>query len=102
MYFLVLARDKVDALEQRQLHRQRHIDYWVGQGDRLKVAGAMLDGDGADAKPVGSSFLLEAEDEAEVRMLVAGDPFTTAGIFSDDIRVQPVRPAIGTWLPTDR
>lgn len=99
MYFLVLAADKPGALERRLEHRQRHIDYWVGQGETLKVAGAMLDGDGADARPIGSSFLLEAADEAAVRALIAGDPFAQEGIFSGDLQIQPVRPAIGDWFP---
>ncbi|WP_313806908.1 YciI family protein [Sphingobium sp.] len=99
MYFLVMAKDKPGALDQRLTHRQRHIDYWINQGETLKVAGAMLDGDGADAKPIGSSFLLEAADENTIRSLIAGDPFTTEGVFSQDIRIQPVRPAIGEWLP---
>ncbi|WP_327753809.1 YciI family protein (plasmid) [Sphingobium sp. SJ10-10] len=99
MYFLVMAQDKPGALERRLEHRQRHIDYWVGQGDTLKVAGAMLDSDSADAKPIGSSFLLEAENESAIRTLIAGDPFSTEGIFSEEIRIQPVRPAIGEWLP---
>lgn len=98
MYFLVLAKDKPGALEHRLEHRQRHVDYWVGQGAILKVAGAMLDGDGADARPIGSSFLLDAENEDAVRTLIAADPFSTEGIFSDDIRIQPVRPAIGEWF----
>ena len=99
MYFLVMAKDKPGAFEHRLEHRQRHVDYWVGQGDALKVAGAMLDGDGPDAKPIGSSFLLEVEDEGAVRALIAGDPFSTQGIFSEEIRIQPVRPAIGEWFP---
>lgn len=97
MFFLILAPDRPDMLERRLEHRQRHLDYWIGQGDALKVAGAMLSGDGPDATPIGSSFLLEAEDEGAVRALVEGDPFTTEGVFSDDVRIQPVRPAIGVW-----
>lgn len=97
MFFLVLAPDKPGMLDRRLEHRQRHVDYWVGQGDALKVAGAMLSDDGADATPVGSSFLIEAPDEAAARALLAADPFMTEGVFSGDFQVQPVRPAIGVW-----
>lgn len=97
MYFLIMATDRPGLLHKRLEHRQRHIDYWLGQGDALKVAGAMLSGDGADATPIGSSFLIEARDEATARALVAADPFTIEGIFGDALTVQPIRPAIGVW-----
>lgn len=97
MFFLILAPDKPGMLERRMEHRQRHLDYWVGQGAALKVAGAMLSDDGAEATPIGSSFLIEAEDEAAVRALIAADPFMTEGVFSKEFRIQPVRPAIGVW-----
>ena len=99
MFFIVLAYDKPGMLAQRLAHRPAHVDYWVGQGDALKVAGAMLASDAADATPIGSSFLIEAEDEAAVRAHVAADPFTIEGIFGDDVTVQPVRPALGVWRP---
>lgn len=95
MFFLILARDRVDALEQRLAIRQRHIDYWLAKGNTVKIAGAMLDGE----SPIGSSFLIEADDEDQARTLLADDPFTTEGVFGDDIRVQPIRPAIGSWKP---
>ncbi|GGC18636.1 hypothetical protein GCM10011371_02770 [Novosphingobium marinum] len=98
MHFLVLARDADGASALRTGHRQRHVDYWIGQGSRLKVAGAMMSDDGEDAVPVGSSFLIEASDESEVRELIAGDPFTTEGIFGSDVTVQRIRPAIGEWF----
>lgn len=98
MYFMVLVRDRPNALANRLEYRPRHVDFWVGKGDPLKVGGAMLS-EGPDAEPVGSSFLIEADSAAEVRALLAEDPFMQAGVFSEDILIQPVRPAIGAWLP---
>ena len=95
MFFLILAADRPGHLDRRREHRQRHLDYWNGLPGTVKVAGAMLDGD----SPKGSAFLIEAEDEAAARRLLAGDPFTTEGIFGDDIRIEAVRPAIGAWKP---
>lgn len=97
MFFLILAPDKPGALERRLEHRQSHVDYWVGKGETVKVAGAMLSDDGPDATPIGSSFLIEAADEAAARALIAADPFMIEGIFAPDFTVQPVRPAIGVW-----
>ena len=98
MFFLVLAPDAPDSLEKRLALRPRHVAYWVKQGAAVKVAGAMLGDDGQDAKPVGSSFLLEADDEVAVRALIAADPFMTEGVFSGTVQIQPVRPALGEWL----
>lgn len=95
MFFLILAADRPGQLDRRLEHRQRHLDYWNGLPGTVKVAGAMLAGD----SPRGSAFLIEAEDEAAARRLLAGDPFTTEGIFGDDIRIEAVRPAIGDWKP---
>ena len=99
MFFLVLAPDAPGSLERRLALRPAHVDYWTMQGEAVKVAGAMLSDDGPDAQPVGSSFLLEAEDEAVVRALIAADPFMTEGVFSGAVQVQPVRPALGEWRP---
>lgn len=99
MLFLVLAPDAPGSLEKRLALRPRHVDYWVEQGSTVKVAGAMLSGDDPEAQPVGSSFLLEAEDEAAVRALIAADPFMTEGVFSGAVQIQPVRPALGEWRP---
>jgi uncharacterized protein len=99
MFFLVLASDAPDMLERRLALRPRHVDYWVALGSTVKVAGAMLSSDGPDAQPVGSSFLLEADDEAAVRALIAADPFMTDGVFSGAVQIQPVRPALGEWRP---
>lgn len=99
MHFLVLARDAEGAGDRRAAHRQEHLDYWLGQGEALLVAGAMMSDDSDAATPVGSSFLLAAQSGAEVRRLVAGDPFTLRGVFAGDPQVQRVRPAIGTLWP---
>jgi uncharacterized protein len=95
LFFLILAADKPGHLDRRLEARQRHLDYWAGLPGTVKIAGAMLAGD----SPKGSAFLIEAEDEAAARALLAGDPFTTEGIFGDDIRIEAFRPAIGDWKP---
>jgi uncharacterized protein YciI len=95
MFFLVLAADRPEMLERRLQHRQRHLDYWAHKPGTVKIAGAMLDGDQAK----GSAFLLEADDEQAVRALLSSDPFTTEGIFGDDLRIEAFRPAIGDWKP---
>jgi uncharacterized protein YciI len=99
MFFIVLASDRPGALDQRLTHRQKHIDYWNGMPGVVKIGGAMLTGGQAGATPKGSAFIIEAETEAAVRKLLADDPFSIENIFSDDIRVEVLRPGIGVWKP---
>lgn len=94
-HYLILVEDQSGAFEARLAHRQAHLHYWKAKAPAVQVAGAMLDGD----RPRGSALLVEAADEAEARALLAGDPFTTAGVFSEQAQVIAVRPAIGDWLP---
>ena len=94
-YYLILAPDRPDALDDRLARRQAHIDYWIAKQGSVKVGGAMLDGD----RPYGSTFLIEARDEVDARALLAGDPFTQHGVFADSVQVIAIRPAIGDWLP---
>lgn len=94
-YFLILAEDRGDGLDDRLAHRQEHIDYWNAQTGVVKVAGAMLGGD----RPNGSVLLIEAQDEPAARALLERDPFTREGVFSGQNQVIAMRPAIGDWFP---
>lgn len=98
MFFVILAKDGADMLDRRIALRQQHIDYWAGLPKTVKAAGAILEGD----TPVGSSFLIEAEDLDAARALLAADPFSTLGVFGDDITIETVRLAIGDWFQASR
>ncbi len=97
MFFLILARDKQDALALRLQHRQAHLNYWTGIPGVVKVAGALLSGDNEAATPCGSALMIEAKDLEAARALLAGDPFTAHGVFGDDVRIEAFRPSIGDW-----
>lgn len=99
MLFIVLAADRPGALAQRLAHRPQHLDYLASLGDRVKIAGAMLSDDTPSGEPKGSAFVLEAESLEAARALLAGDPFSRLGVFSDDIRIEPLRPGAGVWKP---
>lgn len=94
-FFVILSPDRPDALDDRIANRQDHIAYWEGKPGVVKVAGAML----ADGAPSGSLLLIEAHDETEARSLLAGDPFTSNGVFAGGATLIEIRPAIGQWLP---
>lgn len=97
MHFQVFAYDQPEAGQLRQQLRAEHIAYWNSKaGDVVLLAGAMMSDDGENAVPVGSSFLLFAEDEQAVRALLARDPFMVAGVFREMPQIQRIRPAIGS------
>jgi uncharacterized protein YciI len=70
--------DKPDSLELRLSTRPRHLEYVDNAGMKILVAGPMLSETG---DPIGSLFLLEADDVAAVKRFSAGDPYTQAGLF---------------------
>jgi uncharacterized protein YciI len=89
--FAILCKDKPGSLPTRLANRPAHLDYLNGS-DVVKIAGALM---GEDGNPVGSLFLIEAEDLAAAQAQAAGDPFTSAGVF-DSVEVHPLRIAVGT------
>lgn len=99
MLFIALVTDRPGALAQRLEHRPKHLDYLASLGDAVKIAGAMLSDDTPESAPKGSAFILEAESLEAARKLLADDPFTKLGIFSADIRIEPLRPGAGLWKP---
>ncbi len=99
MFFIILAYDRPGVLAKRLEHRQRHLDYWNGLTNVVKIAGALLTDDSGDGQPKGSSFVIEADSLATARSYFANDPFTVEGIFSDRVIIEAFRPSIGTWKP---
>lgn len=78
MSYAVHYLDKADAGDLRQRHREAHIAYRKGLGDKLLLAGPLLSEDG---KPVGSLVLLEAESLADAKAIAHSDPYAAAGLF---------------------
>jgi uncharacterized protein YciI len=97
MFFLVTAHDRESALDRRIALRDSHVAYWQAQGSIVAAAGALLSGDGDDAQPTGSMIVIEANDLATVTAILARDPFTVHGVFSENIEVRRWRPALGRW-----
>jgi uncharacterized protein len=79
MLFYVHRLDKPDHVELRLKTRPTHLEYLKSQAARLFAAGPVLAADGKT--PVGSLLLMEAKDEAEVRAVMAGDPYDKVGLF---------------------
>ena len=75
MLFIATCIDKSDSLAKRLGRRPAHLVYLSSLGAKVRVAGALLDPTGGS--PIGSLMIFEATDEAEVRRLLAADPYTS-------------------------
>ena len=94
MLFMVAAFDKPGMLETRLKVRPEHLDYLKGFGERIKMGGAMLS---ESDQPLGSLLIIEADDKGAIETLLAGDPYSKAGVF-ERVDIRPWRPALGSWL----
>ena len=77
--FILLCRDKPDSLALRMETRPAHLEYFQSFGNKLNLAGPMLDDKG---DPIGSLLIVEAADEAAAREIAANDPYNKAGLFA--------------------
>ena len=79
MAYAVITRDKPGSAELRQARRAEHLAYLDANKNLLLAAGAQVEDDGSGGS--GSILLVDTDDRAEAEKLVAGDPFTKAGLF---------------------
>lgn len=77
--FIVQCKDKPGHLQTRLDNRSAHLDYVKGFLDRIVVGGPMLSDDGQSM--IGSAFVIDFEDRAELDAFLAGDPYAKAGLF---------------------
>jgi len=94
MLFMVIAKDGTDpdAPARRQAARAEHLAgaKELAAAGQLVLGGALLDDTGA---MIGSVLLLEAEDAAAARALVAADIYTAGGVWQQ-VEILPFKRAI--------
>jgi uncharacterized protein YciI len=78
MLYVVHYLDVANTGDIRQQHREAHIAYRKGLGDKLQLAGPLSSEDG---KAVGSLVLLEAGSLADAKAIAQSDPYVAAGLF---------------------
>lgn len=78
--FVISWKDKPGSLPARTNAREAHLAYLKGLGDKIKLGGPYLDGEGQMA---GSLIILEADSLEEVRAINDKDPYRLAGIVGD-------------------
>jgi len=76
--------------------RPAHLEWAVGLGDTVRMAGPLLAEDGETM--IGSVFLVTADSLAAARALAAHDPYTRAGVFGE-VNIHEVRWSIGEGKP---
>lgn len=77
-HFIVEYADLPGSSPAREAHRGAHIAYRIGLGDRMLMAGPLLDDGG---QSVGSLVLIEAVDRNKAEETALSDPFIQHGVF---------------------
>ena len=80
MLFALHAIDRTDVPGLRAATRPEHLVYLKGFGTKIVLAGPLLGADGTT--PIGSLVVFDAGDLAEAEAMVAGDPYSKAGLFA--------------------
>ena len=95
MLFVATCIDKPDSAAKRTGRRPAHLVYLSSLGAKVRVAGALLDAGGQN--PIGSLLIFDTLDEAEVRAILAADPYAEAGLFAS-VDLRPWRQALGVTI----
>jgi uncharacterized protein YciI len=95
MLFAMIAKDKAGALEQRVAVRPVHLQHLESLGQKLRLAGALLDESGS---PEGSIVVIEAETIDEAKAVLNADPFVAQGVF-ESVEIKPWRLAYDHMSP---
>jgi uncharacterized protein YciI len=80
MPYVIITRDKPNALELRNQVRSVHLAYLEQNRDKLLAAGAQLDDDGQGG--YGGVIIVDTDDRDEAEAFIQNDPFTKAGLFA--------------------
>ena len=80
MAFLITCIDKENSLELRLATREKHIDYLKGIGDKLILAGPILD---KKDLPCGTVLILDFNDINQVNSILKKDPYNEVNLFKD-------------------
>jgi uncharacterized protein YciI len=91
MYFVLLCKDRPDAVGVRAANREAHLAYARASGV-VRIAGPTTTEDGAAM--TGSVLVIEVADRAAAEAFAAADPYAKAGLF-ESVAITPWRWVIG-------
>ncbi len=78
MQFILIARDKPDALTIRKATRPQHLEYLKSISAYIAFAGPIIDDAG---EPCGSVIVYDVTDQEIANHLIANDPYAKADLF---------------------
>ena len=81
MIFVSHCLDKPGSLSTRQANLSAHREHLGSAAVKILVAGPLVADDGET--PIGSLFIVEAKNRAEIEAFHAGDPLRTAGVWGE-------------------
>ena len=79
MLYVMFCIDRPGAEEKRKQVIPAHVEYLASNPIKVVMSGPLVADDGA--KTVGSFFLLEAADRAEIERFQGADPLYNAGVW---------------------
>lgn len=94
MLFVALCHDRPGHLNLRLSTRSDHLAFLDKHAACVKLGGPFLD---ADEKPVGSMLILDCENEAQARAMLAEDPYAQVGLF-ERVELRPWKRVVGAEL----
>jgi hypothetical protein len=77
--FAIHCIDKPSSGDLRTATRPAHLEHLERAGDRLLVAGPLLDEEG---RPIGSLLIIDFDDRKAAIQYAADDPYAQAGLFA--------------------
>ena len=96
MLFIATCVDKPDSLAKR-METARRISPISPRSARSVQRRRRAARSGRRRTPIGSLLIFETVDEAEVRALLAADPYAEAGLFAS-VDLKPWRQALGVTI----
>ncbi|MAK63093.1 MAG: hypothetical protein CMK09_19155 [Ponticaulis sp.] len=94
--FLINARDRKNAIDTRLANRAAHLDYAMALGDKLRMAGPVIDKDGETM--IGSTFIIDVDTLTDAQAWNENDPYTKAGLF-ESVEVMEYKWLLGAGKP---
>ena len=86
MHFVIHCIDKPNASQTRTRHFEAHKAYLSDSEIKVIISGPLVAEDNATA--IGSCFLIQAEDLAQVKEFNRNDPYFKAGLW-ESVSIHP-------------
>ncbi|MBB4631409.1 YciI family protein [Sphingosinicella soli] len=77
--FAIHCIDKPSSGDLRAATRPAHLEHLDRAGDRIRIAGPLLDEEG---RPIGSLVIIDCGDRRAAIQYAADDPYALAGLFA--------------------